>query len=67
MNSQANDFINFLNDPDAIPEKKTEEFGSYPGSDSIIHLTDDNFDEVTKANNNMLVMFYAPCKSYFIQ
>lgn len=60
---QSEDFIKFLNDPDATPEKPKEvDFGEYPGSDSVVKLTDSNFhDRVGKAGK-ILVMFYAPCK-----
>ncbi|XP_055305084.1 protein disulfide-isomerase A5-like isoform X2 [Sitodiplosis mosellana] len=57
----ADDFTKFLSDPDAPPEKpKAEEFGKYPGSDSIITLTDSNFHETVEKIDNFLVMFYAP-------
>lgn len=60
---QSDDFIKFLNDPDASPEKPEEvDFGTYPGSESIVKLTDSNFHgHVTKVDR-ILVMFYAPCK-----
>lgn len=58
----AEDFTKFLSDPDAQPEKpKAEEFGKYPGADSIITLTGDKFHETAKKIDNLLVMFYAPC------
>lgn len=52
-------------DPDAPAQKpKAEEFGKYPGSESIITLTDNNFKDVLKKSNNLLVMFYAPWCSH---
>lgn len=58
---QADDFTKFLADPDAPPEKpKAEEFGKYPGSDTLVTLTDDNFHATAKKHDNLLVMFYAP-------
>lgn len=61
---QADDFVKYLNDPHSPPEKPKEvDFGTYPGSESIVKLTDSNFkDHISKADN-MLVMFYAPCKN----
>lgn len=60
----SDDFIKYLSDPDAPIEKpKAQAFGTYPGSDSVKILTDDNFEEVAKTANNLLVMFYAPCMS----
>lgn len=57
----ADDFAKFLSNPDAPAEKpKTEDFGKFPGSESLIILTDDNFKETIKKTNNLLVMFYAP-------
>lgn len=60
---QSVDFIKFLSDPDAPTEKpKSTGFGTYPGSDSVLTLTDDNFHDQIKKNDKLLVMFYAPCK-----
>lgn len=62
---QAADLVKFLSDPDAPPEKvKPVEFGTYPGSDSVVILTDDTFDSRAKAESKLLVMFYATCKYY---
>lgn len=59
---QKDDFVKFLSDPDAPVEKpKPADFGTYPGSDSVAILTEDNFDKQIKAENKVLVMFYAPC------
>lgn len=60
---QADDFTKFLADPDAPPEKpKAEEFGKFPGAEALITLTNDNFQAIIKEQDNLLVMFYAPCK-----
>nr|XP_040232227.2 protein disulfide-isomerase A5 [Anopheles coluzzii] len=57
------DFIAYLKDPSATPlktDKVAEPFGDFPGSDKILILTDANFEEVSKREPNLLVMFYAP-------
>lgn len=60
---QAGDFEKFLSNPDAPPEKpKPVEFGTYPGSDSVLILTDDSFDARAKTESKLLVMFYATCE-----
>lgn len=61
--SQKDDIIKFLSDPDAPAEKpKPVEFGTYPGSDSVAILNNDNFENRINAEKKALVMFYAPCK-----
>lgn len=53
--------VSFMKNPDAPPEKpKSEGYGNFPGSDSIITLTESNFKEEIQ-KDNLLVMFYAPC------
>lgn len=61
------DFIKYLQDPSAADasttaggDQKAEPFGVYPGSDAVLVLTDANFETKTKAENKMVVMFYAP-------
>lgn len=55
------DFIKFLSNPDAPePQKASEPFGDYPGSDKILILGDKNVDGVLQAEDRVLVMFYAP-------
>uniref|UniRef100_A0A182SXK4 Thioredoxin domain-containing protein n=1 Tax=Anopheles maculatus TaxID=74869 RepID=A0A182SXK4_9DIPT len=57
------DFIAYLKDPTAVPsktDKVAEPFGDFPGSNEMLVLTDANFDEVTKQEPNLLIMFYAP-------
>lgn len=60
--SQSADFIKFLSDPDA-PEDipAPEPFGTYPGSDNVLILSDSEFDVKIKSYKRALVMFYAPC------
>ncbi|XP_035909527.1 LOW QUALITY PROTEIN: protein disulfide-isomerase A5 [Anopheles stephensi] len=57
------DFIAYLKDPTAAPsktDKVAEPYGDFPGVDQMLVLTDANFDEVTKQQPNLLIMFYAP-------
>ncbi|XP_053674938.1 protein disulfide-isomerase A5 [Anopheles nili] len=57
------DFITYLKNPNAAPaktDKPAEPFGDFPGSDKILFLTDDNFQEVVKLESKLLIMFYAP-------
>lgn len=55
--------MKFLSNPDAPIEKpKPAEFGTYPGSDSVAILNDDDFDKRIQLEKKVLVMFYAPCK-----
>lgn len=54
--------MKFLSDPDAPAEEKpVTPFGTYPGSDSVLILSDTDFEAKVKSEKKMLVMFYAPC------
>lgn len=60
---QSSDFIKFLSDPDAPEEiPAAQPFGTYPGSEHVLILSDSDFDLKIKAYKRALVMFYAPCK-----
>lgn len=60
---QSADFIKFLTDPDAPADvKPATPFGTYPGSDKVLILSDADFETKAKAEPKLLVMFYAPCK-----
>lgn len=65
------DFVSFMEDPDnpknglpPPPPSPEEEWGGLDGAQYLHHLTDSNFDDFMKKNDGVLVMFYAPCKSY---
>lgn len=60
---QSADFIKFLSNPDA-PEDipAAEPFGTYPGSEHVLILSDSEFEAKIKTYKRALVMFYAPCK-----
>lgn len=60
---QAVDLIKFLSNPDAPAEKPVAKpFGTYPGSDYVVILSDNDFEDKLKTFPRALVMFYAPCK-----
>lgn len=57
----SSDFIKFLSDPDAPEEvPAAQPFGTYPGSEHVLILSDSDFDVKIKAYKRALVMFYAP-------
>lgn len=57
---QSNELIDYLNNPDEIPQRKAEPYGEYPGSDAVVILHEDTFEEAINTFSNLLVMFYAP-------
>lgn len=57
---QASELISYLMDPDNAPTKKSEPYGEYPGSEDILMLHEDTFEDALAQNNNLLVLFYAP-------
>lgn len=55
------DFIKFLSDPNApTPEKASEPYGDFPGSEKVIIMSDKSADDVLQNEDRLLVMFYAP-------
>lgn len=59
---QASDFEKFLSNPDVEPEKpEPVDFGTYDGSEHVIRLNSDNFENVINKADRILIMFYAPC------
>ena len=61
------DFVAFMNDPDnplksqELPKPTPEsEWKDHEGAEHVNHLTNDNFYTEIKANDHVLVMFYAP-------
>lgn len=55
------DFVKFLKDPSAPPQKKAAEpYGDFSGADKIIIMSDKNADDVMQNEDRLLVMFYAP-------
>ena len=65
---QEDDFVNFMKNPmgpvTLTSSEKTdrEEWGSYEGSENVVHLMDDSFEALISSGESVLVMFYAPCK-----
>ena len=57
-----NDPENPVTPPPPPPAKTAaEEWAGLEGATSLVHLTEDTFDDVI-AGKRVLVMFYAPCK-----
>lgn len=60
---QSRDFIKYLTNPDAPEDTPAAEpFGTYPGSEHVLMLSDNDFDTKISTFKKSLVMFYAPCK-----
>ncbi|CAG2053881.1 unnamed protein product, partial [Timema podura] len=67
------DLVNFMLDPlnplagmintstvEAAEKPPSQEWGTFPGAEHVVHLDDDSFDKVISEGNPVLVMFYAP-------
>jgi hypothetical protein len=62
------DFVSFMNnpnDPRAGKPDPREDWLDVPDSEHVHLLEDSNFDEFIKDKEQVLVMFYAPCKLNF--
>lgn len=40
----------------------SDSWGTFPGSEDVIQLNDNNFEKIISSKQNTLVMFHAPCK-----
>lgn len=59
--NKKDDIIRFMKDPTAVPIKpKNSDKDWSEENNEIKHLTSENFDEFSKTDESMLVMFYAP-------
>lgn len=57
--------VSFLQNPNAPPKQKPKEVDWAADTTSeIVHLTTTNFEPALKDEKSVLVMFYAPCKSF---
>lgn len=52
--------ISFMHNPTAPPASKPKEADWAESNSDIVHLTATNFEPVTKEENSVLIMFYAP-------
>lgn len=62
---EAKDFIKFMNnpnDPNAGKPDQRDDWLDIPGNEDVHLLDDSNFDEFIKDKEQVLVLFYAPCK-----
>ena len=65
--SQEKDFTKFMRDPfnpmsDGETIDPELDWAGLKGSEHLLHLTDDTFDDAIAESDSVMVMFYAPCK-----
>jgi len=60
----AEKIIDFMKDPKEPPPPPAPEKPWSEETSEVVHLTDETFKPFLKKKKHVLVMFYAPCKSF---